>query len=158
MMKAVLLLTIPSVVFLLLIFIPQVFAQETETELGVQSSIDDMFDAIEDFGEAQTNSSEWFDQEKKDELNRVGESATNTGKTAFQLWWDFHHFIVDLVFAGSPVDFDKGIIVLVSFVIGTLIVVKLFWTFFKRIWKIVLAIIAIIAVILISGIQFPSIT
>jgi len=157
-MKAILLLTIPSIVFLLLIFMPQVFAQETETELGVQQSIDDMFDAIEDFGEAQTNSSTWFDQDKKDELNRVGESATNTGKTAFQLWWDFHHFIVDLIFAGSPVEFDKGIIVLVSFVIGTLIVVKLFWTFFKKIWKIVLAIVAIIAVILILGIQFPSIT
>ena len=146
-------------ILFVILFLPiQAFAQETETELGVQQSIDDMFDAIEDFGEAQTNSSDWFDQEKKDELNRVGESATNTGKTAFQLWWDFHHFIVDLVFAGSPVDFDKGIIVLVSFVIGTLIVVKLFWVFFKKIWKIVLAIVAIIAVILISGIQFPSIT
>jgi len=146
------------VLFFLLIFTQPIFAQETETELGVQQSIDDMFDAIEDFGSAQTNASTWFDQDKKDELNRVGESATNTGKTAFQLWWDFHHFIVDLVFAGSPVEFDKGIIVLISFVIGTLIVVKLFWTFFKKIWKIVLAIVAIIAVILISGIQFPSIT
>lgn len=158
MIKAMLLLTIPSIVFLLLIFMPQVFAQETETVLGIDDSVDDIFDAIEDFGEAQTNATTWFDQEKKDELNKLGESATNTGKTAFELWWNFHHLIVDLVFAGSPVPFDKGIIVLISFVIGTLIVVKLFWTFFKRIWKIVLAIVAIIAVILISGIQFPSIT
>ncbi len=146
------------VVFFLLIFTQPIFAQETEGELGIAQSIDDFFDAIQDFGSAQTNSSTWFDQEKKDELNAIGESATNTGKTAFQLWWDFHHFIVDLVFAGSPVDFDKGIVILVSFVIGTLLVVKLFWAFFKKIWKIVLAIVAIIAVILISGIQFPSIT
>jgi len=158
MLKAVLLLTIPSIVFLLLIFMPQVFAQETETVLGIDDSVDEMFDAIEDFGEAQTNASTWFDQKKKDELNSLGESATNTGKIAFDLWWNFHQLIVDLVFAGSPVEFDKGIIVLISFVIGTLLVVKLFWAFFKKIWKIVLAIVAIIAVILISGIQFPSIT
>ena len=146
------------VLFFLLIFTQPIFAQETEAELGIQESIDDFFDSIQDFGSAQTNSSTWFDQEKKDELNAIGESATNTGKTAFELWWNFHRFIVDLVFAGSPVDFGKGIIILVSFVIGTLLVVKLFWAFFKKIWKIVLAIVAIIAVILISGIQFPSIT
>ncbi len=146
-------------ILFLILFLPiQTFAQENETEIGIQGSIDEFFDWIQDFGSAQTNSTTWFDQEKKDELNAIGESATNTGKTAFQLWWDFHHLIVDLVFAGSPVDFDKGIIILVSFVIGTLLVVKLFWAFFKKIWKIVLAIVAIIAVILISGIQFPSIT
>lgn len=158
MLKAIFLLTIPSIVFLLLIFMPQVFAQETETVLGIDDSVDDMFDAIQDFGQAQTNVSTWFDQKKKDEINSLGESATNTGKIAFDLWWNFHQLIVDLVFAGSPVEFDKGIIVLISFVIGTLLVVKLFWAFFKKIWKIVLAIVAIIAVILISGIQFPSIT
>ncbi len=146
------------ILFFLLIFTQPIFAQETETEIGIQGSIDDVFDEIEDFGEAQTNASDWFDQQKKDEINNVGDSAIETAKTSFQLWWDFHHFIVDLVFAGSPVAFDKGIIVLVSFVIGTLLVVKLFWAFFKKIWKIVLAIVAIIAVILISGIQFPSIT
>jgi hypothetical protein len=146
------------IIFFLLIFTQPIFAQETETEIGIQDSIDDVFDEIEDFGSAQTNSSEWFDQQKKDEINNVGDSAISTAKSSFQLWWDFHHFIVDLVFAGSPVAFDKGIIVLVSFVIGTLLVVKLFWAFFKKIWKIVLAIVAIIAVIMISGIEFPSIT
>jgi len=146
------------IIFFLLIFTQPVFAQENQTDIGIQEGISEFFDSIEDFGSAQTNSSEWFDQEKKDEINQVGASAVETAKTSFDLWWTFHEFIVDLVFAGSPVDFDKGIIILVSFVIGTLLVVKLFWAFFKKIWKIVLAIVAIIAVILISGIQFPSIT
>ena len=77
------------IVFFLLIFTQPIFAQETEAELGIAQSIDDFFDAIQDFGLAQTNSSTWFDQEKKDELNAIGESATNTGKTAFQLIFFF---------------------------------------------------------------------
>lgn len=151
---------IPIFFIPILLFSTPVFAQEepTETEIEIKGSIDQFFDWIREFGQAQTNASNWFDDEKKDEINRVGESAVETGKTAFDLWFSFHKFIVDLIFAGSPVPFDKGIIILVSFVIGTILVFKIFWAFFKKIWKIVLVIIAIIAVILISGIEFPSIT
>jgi len=151
---------LPVFLIPILLFSEPVFAQEekTETEIQIRSGIDEFFDSIREFGQAQTNASTWFDIEKKDEINRVGESAITTGKTAFDLWFSFHKFIVDLIFAGSPVPFDKGIIILVSFVIGTILVFKLFWAFFKKIWKIVLVIIGIISVILISGIEFPSIS
>jgi len=151
---------LPIFMIPILLFTVPVFAQEgeTETEIQIQTGIDEFFDWIQDFGQAQTNSSTWFDQDKKDEINSVGDSAVTTGKIAFDLWFSFHKFIVDLVFAGSPVPFDKGIIILVSFVIGTILVFKIFWAFFKKIWKIVVIIIAIIAVILVSGIEFPSIS
>ena len=144
----------------LLIFVPNTaFAQEEYSgECIIKEPIDKVFDQIDDFAEAQTNSSDWFDTDKKDEINKVTDSGVSSGKSAFELWCNFHHFIVDAVFAGSPVPFDRGIIVLVSFVLGTILVFKLFWEFFKRIWKIVLAIVAIIAVFIISGVQFPSIT
>ncbi len=150
---------IPIVFFLVLFTVPA-FAQQnqTEPEIEIKGAIDELFDAIRKFGQEQTNASTWFDPDKKDEINRVGESAITTGKTAFELWFSFHKLIVDTVFAGSPVPFDRGIIVLVSLVIGTVLVFKLFWAFFKKIWKIVLVIISIIAVFLISGIQFPSIS
>lgn len=134
------------------------FADGHEIGCIIKEPIEKVFDTIDDFAQAQTNSSEWFDQDKKDEINKVTKSGTNAGKTAFELWCDFHHFIVDAVFAGSPVPFDKGIIVLVSFVLGTILIAKLFLSFFKKIWKIVIAILGVIAVIMISGMQFPSIT
>lgn len=149
---------IPILFLLFLIPIPAFAQDASSTECIIKEPIDKVFDTIDDFAEAQTNSSDWFDQEKKDEINRVTDSGTASGKSAFELWCNFHHFIVDAVFAGSPVPFDRGIIVLVSFVLGTILVFKLFWEFFKKIWKIVLAIVAIIAVFIISGVQFPSIT
>jgi len=150
---------IPIVFFLVLFTVPA-FAQEneTETQIEIRSVIDDFFDSIGKFGQEQTNASTWFDTQKRDEINEFGESAITTGKTAFELWFNFHKLIVNLIFLGSPVPFDVGIIFLVSFVIGSILVFKLFWTFLKKIWKIVLVLIAIIAVIVISGIEFPSVT
>lgn len=149
---------IPLFFILLIIPIPA-FAQEFEEgECIIKEPIDQVFDSIEDFAQAQTNGSDWFDQEKKDQINKVTDSGTNTGKVAFELWCNFHQFMVDGIFAGSPVPFDKGIIVLVSMVVGTVLVFKLFWEFFKKIWKITLIMVAIIAIVLISGIQFPSIS
>lgn len=144
------------IVFFLLLFPASAFAQEEEVQIEVKGSIDDFFDGVGDFAQANINTSEWFDQSKKDQINEVTESGVNTGKTAFDLWFSFHQFIVDAIFAGSPLPFDRGIIVLVSFVIGTILVFKLFWSFIKRIWKIVLVLIAIIAIVLIAPIEFPS--
>lgn len=144
------------IVFFLLLFPASAFAQEEEVQIEVKGSIDSFFDGIGDFAQANINTSEWFDQSKKDQINEVTESGVNTGKTAFDLWFSFHQFIVDAIFAGSPLPFDRGIIVLVSFVIGTILVFKLFWSFIKRIWKIVLVLIAIIAIVLIAPIEFPS--
>ncbi len=145
------------IVFFLLIFTQSVFAQEVEdAQIDAQSGIEDFFDEIGDFAEANTNSSEWFDDDKKDQINELTHSGVHTGKTAFNLWFAFHEFVVDAIFASSPVPFDKGIIILVSFVLGTLLVVALFWSFIKRIWKIVLVLIAIIVVIIILPIEFPS--
>ena len=144
------------IVFFLLLFPASAFAQEEEVQIEVKGTIDGFFDGIGDFAQANINTSEWFDQSKKDQINEVTESGVNTGKTAFDLWFSFHQFIVDAIFGGSPLPFDRGIIVLVSFVIGTILVFKLFWSFFKRIWKIVLVLIAIIAIVLIAPIEFPS--
>lgn len=149
--------SIPIILLLFLIPIPA-FAQSEGTECIIAEPVNRVFDQIDDFAEAQTNSSDWFDQEKKDQINKVTDSGTGTGKIAFQLWCGFHHFIVDAVFAGSPVPFDHGIVVLVSFVLGIILVVKLFWEFLKKIWKIVLILIAIIAIFVIAPIDFPSIT
>lgn len=133
------------------------FAQEEpEIQLEVKSGIDDFFQAIGDFAEANTNSSDWFSQAKKDNVNEVTQSGVKTGQTAFDLWFSFHQLVVDAIFAGSPVPFDRGIIVLVSFVVGTLLVFKLFWAFIKKIWKVALVIIALIAIVMIAPIEFPS--
>lgn len=158
MLKTILLLTVPSIVFLLLIFMPQAFAQyeDPETQIEVKNTIGDFFEGVGDFAEANTNSSEWFDQAKKDNINEVTQSGVKTGKTAFDLWFSFHQLVVDAIFAGSPIPFDRGIIVLISFVIGTLLVFKLFWAFIKKIWKIVLVLIALIAIVIIAPIEFPS--
>jgi len=143
------------VIFFLLLFPVSAFAEE-EVQVEVKGTIDDFFDSIGDMAEANINTTTWFEQNKKDQVNEVTESAVNTGKTAFDLWFSFHQLIVDAIFAGSPIPFDRGIIVLVSFVVGTVLVFLLFWNFIKRIWKIALVIIAIIAIVLIAPIEFPS--
>ena len=102
MLKTILLLTTPSVVFLLLIFIPQAFAQyeDPETQIEVKNTIGDFFEGVGDFAQANTNSSEWFDQDKKDSLNEVTQSGVETGKTAFDIWFSFHQLVVEASFAG----------------------------------------------------------
>jgi len=126
---------------------------DSTTDLGIREFIGDIFDTISGFGEAQTNSS-GLPQEKIDEINKVNEIAIETGKTSVDLWWNFHELIVNSVFAGSPVPFDRGIIVLISLVITTIVVTKLFWEFFKKTWKIALALIVFITIIWIAGIEF----
>ncbi len=144
------------ILFFLLFFPVSAFAQEEEVQIEVKGTIDEFFESIGDMAEANINTTTWFDQDKKDQVNEVTESAVTTGKTAFDLWWSFHRLIVDAIFAGSPIPFDRGIIVLVSFVVGTILVFMLFWSFIKKIWKIALVIIAIIAIVLIAPIEFPS--
>lgn len=128
-----------------------------ESVLGVKGFINGIFENIGEFGMAQTNSTTWFNQEKKDQINDVTNAGVETGKTSVDLWLNFHELIVDAVFAGSPVPFDKGIIVLISFVLTTIVVVLMVWSFFKRTWKIALILIGFIAIVLVAGIQFPSI-
>ncbi len=126
---------------------------DSTTDLGVREFIGGIFDSISGFGEAQTNSS-GLPQQKIDEINKVNNIAIETGKTSVELWWNFHELIVNSVFAGSPVPFDRGIIVLISLVITTIVVAKLFWEFFKKTWKIALALIVFITIIMIAGIEF----
>lgn len=126
---------------------------DSDTDLGIKDFIGSIFDGISGFGEAQTNSS-GLSQEKIDEINKVNDIAIETGKTSVELWWNFHELIVNSVFAGSPVPFDRGIIVLISLVITTIIVTRLFWEFFKKTWKIALALIVFITIIWIAGIEF----
>lgn len=129
---------------------------DSDSDLGIKDFIGGIFDSISSFGEAQTNSS-GLPQEKIDEINKVNEIAIETGKTSVSLWWNFHELIVNSVFAGSPVPFDRGIIVLISLVITTIIVTKLFWEFFKKTWKIAMALIVFITIIWIAGIEFISV-
>lgn len=137
---------------------PEFTAEDIEDAgLGLKEGIAGIFDQIGSFGMAQTNSSDWFDQDKKDQINEVTDSATGTGKIAFDLWFSFHELIVDAVFAGSPVPFDRGFIILISFVVGAILVTLLFKTFFMKIWKVALAIIIFIAIIMILGIEAPAI-
>ena len=166
----------PSIFFLfLLVLIPLPSYAETEDVTGngnftinaettepehqseIQAGISSIFDAIGEFGKAQTDSTDWVDQEKKDQINEVNDSGVHTGKTAFGLWWAFHEFVVNAIFAGSPIPFDQGIAVLISFVLSAVLVFLLFKDFIKKTWKIGAVIVAVIAVILILGIQAPSI-
>lgn len=126
---------------------------DSDSDLGVKSLIGGIFDSISSFGEAQTNSS-GLPPNKIDEINNVNHIAIETGKTSVDLWWHFHELIVNSVFAGSPVPFDRGIIVLISLVITSVVVTKLFWEFFKKTWKIALALIVFITIIWIAGIEY----
>jgi hypothetical protein len=130
---------------------------EGDSVFGIRGFMDDMFDSIGEFGKAQTEGFDGIDQAKKDQIMDLTDSGVETGKTSVSLWFGFHEFVVDAVFAGSPIPFDKGIVVLISFVVTTIVVTLLVWTFFKKTWKIALALIGFIAVVLVAGIQFPSI-
>ncbi len=129
---------------------------DSTTDLGIKDFIGGVFDQISSFGEAQTNSS-GLPPQKIDEINKVNNIAIETGKTSVDLWWHFHELIVNSVFAGSPVPFDRGIIVLISLVITSIVVAKLFWEFFKKTWKIALALIVFITIIWIAGIEYITV-
>lgn len=131
---------------------------EEEHEVSyVRGAIDAMFDAIGDFGRAQTDDTTWFDDEKKEQINEVNEHGVNTGKTAIELWWSFHEFVVNAIFAGSPIPFDKGIAIVIGFVLSSILVFFLLKDFIKKTWKIGAVLIAVIAIILILGIEAPTI-
>lgn len=141
--------------FFLLIFQP-VFAQDTNPKDKVNQAIEQFLNNTRDFTQAQINSSSWFDEQKKDELNKATESGLDAGRTAVSFFSNVQQFIVHTIFAGSPIPFNSGIIFLIGFVISTAILFALLWKILKKFWKIALPIVAIIAIILISGIQLPT--
>lgn len=130
---------------------------DTDSVFGIKAFMNEVFDSVGVFGKDQTNGFDGFNQDKKDQINNLTDSGVEAGKTSVDLWFKFHEFVVDGVFAGSPIPFDRGIVVLISFVVTTIVVTLLIWTFAKRTWKIALALIAFIAIVLVAGIQFPSI-
>ena len=130
---------------------------EGDSVFGIKGFMDDMFDGIGVFAKDQVNGFDAFDEDKKQEIVELTDTGIHTGKTSVELWFGFHEFVVDGVFAGSPIPFDRGIVVLISFVVTTIVVTFLVWSFFKKTWKIALALMGFIAIILVAGIQFPSI-
>lgn len=152
-MKLVLTTLLVFSIFITLNYAPAYAEEEIHEQSAVMAGINAMFDKIGEFGEAQTNSTTWFDEEKKEQVNEVNDQGVKTGKTAVGLWWDFHEFVVKGIFAGSPIPFDVGIAVLISFVLSAILVFFLFKDFIKKTWKIGAVIVAVIAIILILGIE-----
>ncbi len=130
---------------------------EGDSVFGIKGFMDDVFDSIGIFAKDQVEGFDAFDEDKKQEISDLTDTGINTGKTSVDLWFSFHEFVVDAIFAGSPIPFDTGIVVLISFVVTTIVVTFLVWSFFKKTWKIALVLMGFIAIVLIAGIQFPSI-
>lgn len=149
----------------LLIFISPAFAQEEvppefnpeEPAFGNHDFADNFFDNVGEFAKSQVNGSTYFDEEKKQQIRDVTDAGVESGQNAFHFWYSFHEFIINAIFAGSPIPFGIGIAVVVSFVLSSIIVSLILWAFIKKVWKIILAIIAVIAIIMIAGIELPSI-
>jgi len=142
-------------IFFLLIFQPA-FAQDTDSQNRANQIIEQVINKTIDFIQVQINSSSWLDQQKKDELNKATESGLDARRTIASFLSDVRQFIVHIIFADSPIPFDSGIIFIVGFVIGTTLFFTLLWKSLKKFWKIAIPIVAVIAIILVSGIQLPT--
>lgn len=150
-------LVLLSPIFFLLIF-HSAFADSNQSQFNIKDPTEQILELITNFTEVQVQSSPLLDQEKKDAINKALDSGLSAQKTSISLWDDVHQFIIDTIFAGSPIRFDHGIIILIAFVISTVLLFTVFLAFIRKFWKIAIVVIAIIAVVLIFGIEFPTLS
>ena len=129
--------------------------ESNDSVFGVKPIISKILETIGNFGITQTDQSS-FDPDKKVKIDKVIKSGVATGNVLFDLWFHFHEFIVNVIFAGSPVPIEKGMIVLISFIVTTIAISYLMWSLIKKLWKVVLILVGIIVILLVAGIQFPS--
>ena len=130
------------------------FAQ-TEAE-QVANPIKAFFDWIGSFVSANMDASD-LPQEKIDQIKDTSDAGVTVAERTIDLWLGFHELIINAIFAGSPIEFDKGIAIMISFVVGSALVLMLLWKFVKHAWKWILVSLGFIAFILILGIEAPKI-
>ncbi len=66
------------------------------------------------------------------------------------MWLWLHEALIDVILYISGlmgVNFDKGVALLISFVLGTGLIAFIIWRFLKHFWKFALVIVIIIAVV-----------
>lgn len=124
-------------------------------ESTVQNSFDDFFGGIgsaikgfvgDDFNEDQT-----------DKINETIDSGTDAGSIAVQMFLVFHHFIVSamlMIASLFGVVIGETIAYVIGVVITLIIVGTLLYRFVINSWKIVLAILGILALLMFLGVIF----
>jgi len=128
----------------------------SEESQFITEPITEFFDWIGNQSKANIEAGDLPDT-KKEQLKDATDSSVNFGVQGANLFTAIHQFIVDWIFFGSPIEFDRGIAILISFVVGVGILMKLGWKMIKHVWKWVIGILIFIGIILVLGIQAPSI-
>lgn len=144
------------IVLFLIGFLSPAYAQEETSVSLVTEPIGEFFEWFGNFTKANIQQSD-LPEQKKDEIMNTADAGVGVAEKTINLWTGFHELIINAIFAGSPIEFDKGIAVMISFVVSTALVMMLLWKFVKHAWKWILAIVGFIAFILVLGIEAPLI-
>jgi len=134
----------------LFIFVPYpTFAQDA---FGIETTIDNSMNWFFDWLSASNNLSS-ADIETKGKYDSAIESTREFSTTGNEWWFSGHRMVVDLLFAGSPIPLDVGIVSLVSIVIMMVLLMVFAREHLKHGFYIILGVGAFFIVIVLLGIR-----
>lgn len=122
---------------------PLVFAEESEEPQGM---MDAFIDYTTNMIINNLENSELDDNTKQGTI-QITEQGGEGGKKAWDLWTWLHEALVDGILWLTGGHLDKGIALLISFVVGTIILILAAWKIKGHLWKIGLAVFAVVAII-----------
>ena len=139
-----------GIVLLLVVSVPVVYA-----DMGFDDQIKGFFDWLNDVISGTVTESN-LPSNTEENLQNVVNSGSDAGVKGVSLWFSFHSFIVDLIFAGtdeSNLPIDKDMIIIISMVLVAILGIILLKKLMQENGKLVIIIIFVILVLAFVGLN-----
>ena len=123
----------PAIFLLVLLFIPSMAFAEDEG-LGMSELIDDVANQGDEVVKQLVNDTDIDGNPlgtTGDEINDVSDHAFGTLKEGKDFFFSFHELMQSIIFAGSPIDLDTTLVLIVSAGVALLFVMYML----KGVWK-----------------------
>lgn len=159
-MKPIILFSLSIIIIISISTVPLSYADLTEDVTGINPSdeIDKGFDSLDAWfsnmiKQAQLTGDETPLGTTEDELDNLLEESIKTGKNGKNFLFSFHHLIESAIIAVSPIDIDPLIILIISWIVGTIVMFVIFKGSLKHVMLFAVLFGTVILLFMIGGIN-----
>lgn len=94
-----------------------------------------------------------LEPDTQEQTNNFLDSSGEVGIMISSLWVSMHETIIEGVSILGGNSIDKGWALLISMVLGTILIIFVLWKFIKHAWRIIVAVLVVIAIIWMIPVQ-----